>query len=449
MYELGTLESVFPEFGVVKARVIRDDYHQFTVDEHSLLAIKHIELLLTDEEGLDQRFRGLLSETPESELLTLALLLHDVGKSDEQGHASRSADMAVTALKRLDFSLEEIEIIVFLIRNHLVMSSVMFRRDLDDPSVIETFSDLVQDPTRLRLLTLLTYADIKAVAPGTLNQWKRDLLWQLYVEAYRKLTYGFGQERVQEEDVEERLLASLPVDLEADGFERFLEGFPLSYLKTTPATEVYQHYRLALSRTQDNPVQVALTRDGKYYRLCVVAPDRSYLFAKIAGVLSYFDMNILRGYGFANRQGTALDLFRFSDTKKVFSLNPSEEERFLRLLREVIREEVPVESLLKGKETSVVHRRRFGTIQAPRLNFENDASDRYTIAEILAPDSIGLLYRIGREISGVECNIELLLINTEGSRAVDVFYLTHKGRKLRPELQELLRKRINDALSIP
>ena len=447
MYELGVLESLFPEFGIVKARVIRDDYHQFTVDEHSLLAIKHVELLLGGENGIDQRFAGLLKETPASELLTLALLLHDVGKSDEKGHATRSADMAVTALERLDFSSEEIDIIVFLIRNHLAMSSVVFRRDLDDPSVIDTFSELAQDPTRLRLLTLLTYADIKAVAPGTLNQWKRDLLWQLYVESYRKLTYGFGEERVQEEDVEERLLAALPGDLETDRFERFLEGFPLSYLKTTPASEVYQHYRLARCLTRDDPVQLALTPDGSYYRLCVVAPDRSYLFAKIAGVLSYFDMNIFRGYGFANRQGTALDLFRFSDTRKVFSLNPTEEVRFLQLLHEVIRGEVPVKSLLRVKETGLVHRRRFGSIQAPRLYFDNEASQGYTIAEILAPDSIGLLYRISQEIAGMECNIELLLINTEGSRAVDVFYLTHKGRKLRPELQDQLRRRIIGSLS--
>ena len=449
MYALGVLESLFPEFGAVKARVIRDDYHQFTVDEHSLLAIKHIERLLGDENGVDPRFAGLLKETPESELLTLALLLHDVGKSDEEGHAIRSAEMAVTALERLQFSSEKIDTIVFLIRNHLAMSAVMFRRDLDDPSVINTFSDLAQGPTRLRLLTLLTYADIKAVAPGTLNQWKRDLLWQLYVESYRKLTYGFGEERVKEEDVEERLLADLPDDLETEGFELFLEGFPLSYVKTTSATEVYQHYRLARRRTQDDPVQLDLTHDGTYYRLCVVAPDRSYLFAKIAGVLSYFDMNIFRGYGFANQQGTALDLFRFSDTRKVFSLNPTEKERFLQLLHEVLKGEVPVESLLRGKETSLVHRRHFGSIQEPGLHFDNDASEGYTIAEILAPDSIGLLYRISQEIAAVECNIELLLINTEGSRAVDVFYLTHKGRKLSPELQEQLKERIIGSISIP
>ena len=446
MYELGVLESLFPEFGVVKARVIRDDYHQFTVDEHSLLAIKHVELLLSEETGIDQRFSGLLKETPEPELLTLALLLHDVGKGDGEGHATRSADLAVTALERLDLGSEEIDTIISLIRNHLAMSSVMFRRDLDDPSVIESFADLVREPSLLRLLTLLTYADIKAVAPGTLNRWKRDLLWQLYVETYRKLTFGFGEARVQEEDVEDLLLAALPDDLETEGFERFLEGFPLSYFKTTPATEVYQHYRLARSRSRDNPVQLALTLDRKYYRLCVVAPDRSYLFAKIAGVLSYFDMNIFRGYGFANRQGTALDLFRFSDTKKAFSLNPTEEERFLQLLRQVISGEVSVKNLLRGKETSLVHRRRFVSLQEPRLYFDNDTSDRYTIAEILASDSIGLLYQIGHQIAGVECSIELVLINTEGSRAVDVFYLTHKGLKLGAELQEQLRKRIIDSV---
>lgn len=448
MYELGLLECLFPEFVAINARVIQDDYHQFTVDEHSLLAIKNVEQLLQVAPEVDQRFAGLLKEIPVPELLTLALLLHDVGKSDEEGHANRSAEMALEALERLGFASEEIETVVFLIRNHLAMSFVIFRRNLEDPGVIKAFADLVQEPTRLRLLTLLTYADIKAVAPGTLNEWKRDLLWQLYLETYSELTVAFGEERVQDEDVEERLLVDLPADLDLESFERFLEGFPLNYVKTTPAKEVYQHYRLARLRTLEDPVQLALTEDGFYYQICVVAPDRSYLFSKIAGVVAYFDMNLFRGYGFANRQGTALDLFRFSDTRKVFSLNPTEKDRFLEVLHQVIAGEVAVEKLLRSKESSMVYRRRLGPDRKPRLYFDNDTSDRYTIAEIFAADSIGLLYRISREISAVECNIELLLINTEGSKAVDVFYLTYKGRKLGKELREELSTRIVDSIKV-
>ncbi|MGW8178549.1 MAG: [protein-PII] uridylyltransferase family protein, partial [bacterium] len=184
MYSLGVLELLFPEFGSIKAQVVWDFYHRYTVDEHSLLAIRNIELLADTQNSEDGRFRTLLADTVDPSILTLALLFHDVGKGRGGQHSDQGARMAARALRRFRFEANEIDTIVFLIQNHLAMSSVVFRRDLEDDQVISRFADLVRDPEVLRLLTLLTYADIKAVAPGTLNEWKRDLLWQLYIASY-------------------------------------------------------------------------------------------------------------------------------------------------------------------------------------------------------------------------------------------------------------------------
>ncbi len=442
LYELGILELIFPEFGSIKARVIRDFYHKYTVDEHTLLTIKNIEDLLATEERTDRRFRALLEESPDAELLTISLLLHDVGKSREGKHSNRSAQMATRALQRLRFPRADIETMAFLIRNHLAMSSVILKRDLEDEGVIARFSDLINDPARLRLLCLLTYADIKAVAPNTLNDWKKDLLWQLYVSSYHKLTLGYGDERIEdEEDMGEKLLRRLPGDLDKEGFEAFLEGFPLRYLTTSAAEEIYEHYRLATQLNPDEPLQLRLVDRGSHYELCVVTPDQYYLFSKIVGLLSYFEMNILRGHGFANRQNTVLDIFQFGDIRDVFHLNPHEKERFRDLLMGAVEGRISIDKMLEGKEKSPIFRSSAPRFE-PTIYFDDEHSDRYSVIEIVAPDSVGLLYRIGHEISELRCNIELVLISTEGEKAVDVFYLTHKGSKLSRNLQEQLKEHI-------
>jgi len=444
MYELGVLEAIFPEFGSVKAKVTRDFYHHYTVDEHTLIAIRNIEELREGKSDVDARFAALLDEATHPELLTLALLLHDVGKSREGGHADRSARMAGAALRRLCFPAKSIEAISFLIQQHLSMTSVIFRRDLEDPAVIDRFADRVGDPDRLRLLCLLTYADIKAVGPGVLKDWTKDLLWQLYVSAYRKLTLGFGVDSVEEE-TPDLLFRDLPADLDARDFGKFLEGLPLRYVKITPHSEIYEHYRLARGLTSDNPVRLRLTRDLDGYKLCVVTPDRFYLFARVAGVLASFGMNIFRGYAMSNRAGTTLDLFHFTDARRMFALNPSEKQRFQDSVSQVIRDDRSVETYLKGKGRLV--NPQFSSARfRPSVYFEDEPTQRYTIMELVAPDAVGLLYMIADRISSLRCNIDLVLINTEGERAVDVFYLSRDGCKLGRGLRKRLEAQILQAI---
>ncbi len=450
LYELGVLELLFPEFGTIKARVIRDFYHKYTVDEHTLLAIRIIEDLAVGESSSDPRFASVLRDTVNPSHLTLSLLLHDVGKSREGRHAEESARMATRALRRFRFDPETVQTVGFLIRQHLAMSAVIFRRDLEDDEVVRRFADLVGDPERLRLLTLLTYADIKAVAPGTLNDWKKDLLWQLYLETYRKLTLEYGEHRIAEASLEQetaatRLLEELEPDIDRAQFERFLDGFPSRYLTSTPPREIYEHFRMCERISPVNPVESHLSRRKSYYELCVVTPDRKRLFAKIVGLLSYFEMNILRGFGFANRNQTILDIFQFSDERKAFR-HAEERERFQDLLRKAVVDEISVRRLLQGKEQSVLFRRRTPAFE-PSLYFEDEESDRYSILEIIAPDALGLLFRISTEIAELGIDIDLALISTEGHKAVDVFYLSHGGSKLSAALKADLSRNIIQSIT--
>ncbi len=347
--------------------------------------------------------------------------------------------------RRFRFDKDLLQTVVFLIAHHLSMSSILFRRNLEDPAVIGRFSDLVGNVERLRLLCLLTYADIKAVAPGSLNAWKRERLWGLYVATYNKLTLGFGEERIEEEDIGDRLLAGLPQDLDGQDFEGFLEGFPLRYLTTTPPSEIYEHYRLGRKFLSLQAAQVKLTRKSSFYELCVVTADTSHLFSRIAGVISYFGMNILRGYGFSNRQKIILDFFQFEDPEKVFQVNPTEKARFRELLLRAVDDELSVEQLLESKETSLMFQSDAPGFQ-PLISIGDERTQDYSIMEIVAPDSIGLLYRISREISQSGCNIELVLISTEGDRAIDVFYLSREGGRLDVDIRKILIERINRAV---
>ncbi|HUG44121.1 MAG TPA: HD domain-containing protein, partial [Acidobacteriota bacterium] len=441
MYEVGFLELLLPEFGNIKGRVIRDFYHRYTVDEHTLVAVRNIERL--DSPTGDGRFLALLREAEDAWLLTLALLLHDVGKGGRGGgHTASSARMAARALKRLRFAKDEIDRVVFLVRNHLEMSAVVFRRDLEDESVVSRFADLVADPERLRLLTLMTYADIQAVAPGVLTPWKKDLLWQLYLSAYRMLTLGYGQERIEPKDISRRLLEKF--DAGAD-FERFLEGFPRRYLTSTPPEEIQQHFELSQGLSPQSPLRTRLIRKENHFELWVLTPDQKRLFATIAGLLSYFEMNILRGFGFANRRRTVLDIFQFADVRETFAKRPEEKGRLLDLLEKAVGGEIQVERLLEGKERSVLFQSTRPAF-APTVHFEQEGAEQdYSIVEIVAPDSIGLLYRISGEMARLECDIELALISTEGGRAVDVFYLSRRGSRLGPKTKESLRESLIDA----
>ncbi len=431
MHNCGLLGRMFPEFQKIYCRVIRDFYHKYTVDEHTLQTLRNLELLCQPTSPVRRRFAALLAETPGGELLVLALLFHDVGKWTNRNHAEEGVRMALGALRRIRLPEESIATVEFLIRHHLRMSTAAFRRDTDDPDVVIQFARLVGNEQRLKLLCLLTLADVSAVGPDVMTPWKEDLLWRLYVDTYNRLTLGYGDDVI---DTAAASLAELhesrPADIAQGELETFLQGLPQRYLRLVDRPHVYEHVRL--SRNLQSPdVHCMLEQKGSAWELALVSADQPGLFSKVCGVLSYFGMDILRGQAMTNRQGTAVDIVEFTDRERFFELNEAARPDLTNLLADVVGGRRDIDEILLPKQRGMARREPLRI--EPVVHFDNEYSERYSILEILAQDAWGLLYRISTVISQHGCDIEFVLISTGGDRAIDVFHLTQSGTKLSAE----------------
>lgn len=447
MHDCGLLGAMFPEFQPIFCRVIRDFYHKYTVDEHTLLTLRNLERLGEPATASRERFSSILKALAAPELLVLALLFHDVGKWKDENHSEESVRMVQDVFRRLHLPRDSAATVEFLIKNHLQLSMVAFRRDTEDPEVVRRFASLLGTEENLKMLCLMTLVDIDAVSPDTLTPWKEELIWQLYVDTYNQLTLGYADEVIGENlPGLEAILADLPSDLTESEIAQFLDGFPRRYLKLVDRESVYRHVRLSRNIHSDE-VHVSLESEAGIWELSVVTLDKPFLFSNISGVLSYFGMDILRGQAMTNRNGLVLDIFQFTDWEKFLTLNPDGIPQFHRLLENVVAGKLDLPTLLRGKERSMLYRQARKHVPTIII-FDNQHSPRYTILEIITQDALGLLYRISRVISRHGCDIHLVLISTEGNKAIDVFHIIGEDGKLteasQTELKADLEKMLED-----
>jgi [protein-PII] uridylyltransferase len=437
MHECGLLGRLFPEFQAISWRVVRDFYHKYTVDEHTLLTIRNLERLVHTDDPRRLRLKAVAAGIGSPELLVLSLLLHDVGKWRDDDHDVESARMAASALDLLGLNGDARQTVLFLIRHHLRMSLAAFRRDTEDPEVVKEFAHLVGGEERLKMLCLMTLADIEAVSPDTLTPWKEELIWRLYVDTYNQLTQRYGDELIERSQAGmQELLSGRPDDLPEAEIARFVEGLPQRYLQLFSRDAIYRHVRLARDIRPDE-VHSSLERVDAVWTLAVVTLDKPALFSNICGVLSSFGMNILRGNALTNPNGLVLDAFQFTDDERFLTLNPDAHEQVLHVLQEVVSGRLDVAARLRGREQGVLQTRGVSRV-APVVRTDNEASQRFTILDIVAGNALGLLYRISRVISRHGCDVDLVLISTEGERAIDVFHITKAGAKLTEAEQRAL-----------
>jgi [protein-PII] uridylyltransferase len=447
MQRLGILTEILPEFARIDSLVVRDFYHRYTVDEHSLRTIEHLQELADPPDPRGIHFQTLWKSVDRRDLLVFALLLHDVGKGmPVDNHVAGSLEALNTAAQRLHLSDEETSEVHFLIEHHLDMSATVQRRDIFDPSTVSAFAASVANQERLQRLCLLTYADIHAVNPEALTPWKADMLWQLFAATSNFFSRTLDRDRLHAHDEAYLLeqVRSHSGGATTEEIERFLEGFPRRYLTVHSTAEIAAHFALS-QKLRTEPVQTDLRATDHVFSLTLLTADRPALFASIAGVLAGWGMNIIKADAFANAAGMVLDTFLFADLHRTLQLNPTEIERFRRSLSDVVNGVAPLEPLLKGRDIASRARPPKVAVET-QMSFDDTSSEHSTLLEIMAQDRPGLLYDVGSSLASLGCNIEVALIDTEGQKVIDVFYLTEQGGKLTAAKQESLRQALQATL---
>jgi [protein-PII] uridylyltransferase len=448
MHTLGILELLIPEFHGIDALVIRDAYHRYTVDEHTLVVIDTLHGLEQAQTGQMSvwagRFGGILRDVQHPELMFLAGLLHDTGKGrSSDNHALESAQMAENVAGRLALDTYESELMLGLIRNHLEMSAAL-RRDIFDLETVRAFAAKVQTLEALRMLTLFTYADIQAVHPDALTPWKAENLWRLYLATASYLDRSVDDERVGVrigKELVDRVAALLPgrrADVEA-----FLAGFPERYLRTRTPEQVRLHFDMA-ERLADDPVQIEFRHAPGSSGITLLARDRPLLFADMAGALAAWGMNIVTADAFGNLQGVVVDNFRFTDTFRTLEMNASEHAAFVASIHDAMAGKLSVEKLLSGRRRG--RRKLPKVVVEARVDYDDEVSSHSTLLQVVAQDIPGLLRAISLALAERGCNIDVALVDTEGETAIDVFYITRDGAKLDAAEQKELKQALLAAM---
>jgi [protein-PII] uridylyltransferase len=420
MNELGVLQVFLTEFAELNGFIQHGVYHCYTADEHTLVTILNVEILSHDSSQLGKIFNGLKRR----DILYLALLFHDIAKPiNISGHEIIGAEMAESIMNRLGYNDEEVELVTFLVRNHLLMEQVAFRRNLNDPETLNNFISKFNSRNQLDLLYLLTYADLSAVNPALWTSWKHDLLDELYRKTAAMIEDQLSGEQllisstyIVPKDITKHSNSISEVNVQ-DHIDSINE---LGYISQFSDEEIARHIEEIISGV---PVSVLFKELENFTNITVIAKDSPFLLSKLCGVLSINDANIHDAKIFTRKDGVVIDNFNVTDfrTHKKIPLEryTKIEEDFHGVISGLIQLNTEIKRM-KSKWWRIENKffKRPGQV---RIKFE--VQEKYTIIDIYSPDRLGFLYQVTGKMNELGLRIYFAKIATKGDEIVDAFYV--------------------------
>jgi [protein-PII] uridylyltransferase len=384
------------------------------------------------------------------------LMFHDIGKGFGGGHSELGARMVHTIARRMRLNADDGALVEFLVRHHLLMTHTAFRRDLEDEKTIFDFAKTMGSVNNLKMLYLLTFADVKAVGPEVWNPWKASLLGELYIKALNLLEEAEKGEferqdiRAALRRVQTRVRRQLSKDYDEEKVEKFIEAMPERYFLSIPEDDIAEHFELMDSfrgKRAELSVQHFPERDCSSVVVC--SQDRPGLFASITGVFTALNFDILNARIFTANDGRILDVFRISHHGRPEVVMAEQKwVKFRAVLDGVLDGKIDIAHLVGSFKPSLLFQKRAPKVSTA-INIDNEASDGFTIVEVFTEDRIGVLFTITYSLHRLGLSIHVAKISTNVDQVADVFYVTdHAGGKvIEPEQVETVRKFLHQNLA--
>jgi len=472
MHELGVLGIYIPEFQGLNCLVQHEYYHRYTADVHTLNCIKELDLVFTDPGKTSSQYRDALAEETDRSLIYITLLLHDIGKSEGiKGHSESGVRIARPILERLGVSEQKIEIISFVIKNHLSMARFWQKRDVDDPQTISTFAEFIGTTEHLNLLYVHTYCDARATATDLWNSYKDVLHSKLYKFTLERLKSGDltqAPSDTQKQMTHQEIISKTMPGVSEDEITAHFSLLPDRYFINTDADEVALHIQMVnklftsiSSADSVGALKPIINWKNDLNRsvtiVNVVTWDRAGLFYKLAGAFGVAGLNILGAKVISRTDHIAIDTFYVIEPGRGVVQNAAAQEIFAKNIEAslVTNKDLYPDIVAQAKKiaaTRYLSTSNNDTMHAsfpPTVEVYHELSMDRTIVEVQAKDQLGLLYRIAKTISDRGYDITFARIGTERGIAIDTFYIENDKNTpaSTPERLQALKDSLSEVIS--
>lgn len=428
MHHLEFLNRYIPEFENIYCKVQHDMYHAYTVDIHTLFAVEQIEKMLSGEFGEIMPLPcAVATQISKPELLILAVLFHDIGKGSGGGHSEKGAAMVPTIARRMGLSKEDSDRLEFLVRQHLQFAHISQRRDLNDEKMIAQFARQMGTSENLKMLYLLTVADVRAVGADVWTNWKASLFQELFEKAFAVLDRGgFEQEASSERvtSVIKKVTDILENELPVAEIRQELKSMPVRLLLSYSPQQIAGQVRLLRGLEQsDIMLRLSHQPESGYSEYTICTRDIPGLFSRVTGVMAANGINILGAQINTCKNGKVLDILQVNSPQGTLVTDAVRWDKIELDMRQAIHGEVQVAALVAKRKRPTLLTVRPAPRFATKVNIDNEVSEEYTVIDIFTHDKVGLLYLITSTLAEMGLYIGVSKISTKVDQVADVFYV--------------------------